>query len=290
MQNNSEIKRIISIAGGGVAGIGPATFISRAEAFFCNALGMVASCAYAGNSVGSIIAALLAINLRGRDAVDLFCEHMGSIFGTKLVRGRMGFGPLYDDAYINDLLKKIFPMKLGSITIPIFITAWDSVKRDIKVFSSMDPKDADIPLWCAVRASMAAPTYFAPIGPYFDGGLCCNDPSMVACDAMRMLYGKDKVYKVAQFVTSGRQPDSSMPDKNEFTTTLLKKRLIPALTQGNSAHVHYSLIANGHYPFRLRPEHHDYDLADVDFANECQSIWDDLYVREGKNFCNWWKV
>lgn len=286
----NNIKHIVSIAGGGVAGIGPATFISHAESFFCNSLGGVSPCAYAGNSVGAIVSALLATGGRGRDAVALFDEHTEHIFGSKRLRGRMGFGGLYDDSYINYLLKKLFPMKLGKVSAQLFITAWDAVKRDIKVFSSMDSKDADIPLWYAVRASMAAPTYFSPLDQYFDGGLCANDPSMVACDAMRTLYGHERKYKVAQFVTSGKQPDSPKVDPDEFTTTILKKRIIPAVTQGNSAHVNYSLKANGHSPFRIRPCQRDYDLADVVFINECRAIWDTEYLLHGNDFCQWWKA
>lgn len=286
----SEIAHIVSIAGGGVGGVGPVSYIAQAESVFCNTLHGVSECAFVGNSVGSINASIMALGGHGRDALQLYDKHLGGIFGTKRIRGRMGFGALYDDAYVNEVLKKEFDVQLGDINAHLFITAWDAVKRDIKVFSTKDENDKKTYLWYAVRASMAAPTYFSPVGPYFDGGLCANDPSMVGCDAMRRHYGSDKRYKVARFVTSGKQPDSPKVDPDEFTATLLKKRLIPALTQGNSANVGYSLAANGHDVFTIRPNMRDYDLADVNFYPECQGIWESEFLRTGRDFCNWWRT
>jgi len=280
---------LISIAGGGVAAIGPVAYLALGEAVVCNRLHKARPTALIGNSGGAIDVAMLAVGMHARDCVAYFDRHQSGIFGDKQFQGRFQMAPKYNDAYAMDQLKRLFPMTLGELKGKhIFITAWNAVTRDIKVFSSEDDKDSDIPLWSAVRASMAAPTYFDPIGPYYDGGLCCNDPAMVGADAIRALYGSNIKLKVAQFVTSGKQPDSTKPKKGMSNVTTLTKVVVPAVTQGNSAHVNFSLKANGHDVFRIRPEHHDYTLDDINFSDECRGIWEQCFLDCGGNFVKWW--
>ena len=40
------------------------------------------------------------------------------------------------------------------------------------------PKEDDVLVWKAARASGAAPTYFQPHENYVDGGITCNNPSL----------------------------------------------------------------------------------------------------------------
>jgi len=283
------VTHLVSIAGGGIAGSGVARYIKLSEELMCNTLVRSRDAACIGNSVGSMNAAAFAVGMSGKQLDHLYDENYKGIFGTKRISGRAKFGGLYCDKYVNALLKKEFDVSLGELSGQhIFITAWDAVKRDVKVFSSEDKKDKDIPLWQAVRASMSAPTYFEPFGNYFDGGLCCNDPAMVGADALRMLYGKDLCFRVARFVTSGRQPSGKAPQKNEFVTTTLTKHLIPAMTMGNSANVNFSLKANGHDVFTIRPFTPDYDLADTHFVAECRTIWENEFKTTGESFVNFW--
>ena len=280
---------IISQSGGGVAAIGPAAYIANAEAIICNSLRDSRNVALVGNSGGGLNVAMMCIGMRGDDMTAMHDKHCEGIFSERSMLGRAQLEPKWKDDYFMDLAKSMFPMTLGSLKGKhIYITAWDAVKRDIKVFSSEDTKDADVPLWYAVRASMAAPTYFEPVGPYYDGGLCCNDPAVVGADALRYRYGKDLCLKVAQFVTSGKQPDSPMPKQGMSSVKTLTSVVLPAVTQGNSAHVNYSLKANGHDVFRIMPEHRDYGLDDPDFVPECVSYWDKEWLDNGRNFINWW--
>ena len=280
---------LISISGGGVAAIGPVAFISHAESVMCNSLPATRPTALVGNSGGAIDVAMLCIGMRGDECVAMHEQHNDSIFSERTMQGHISLAPKWSDRYFMKLAKSMFPMTLGSLKGKhIYITAWDAVRRDIKVFSSEDTKDADTPLWYAVRASMAAPTYFEPVGPYYDGGLCCNDPAMVGADALRYRYGADLRLKVTQFVTSGKQPDSPMPKQGMSTFKTLTSVVLPAVTQGNSAHVNYSLKVNGHDVFRVRPEHRDYGLDDPDFVPECVSYWDTEWLNNGRNFINWW--
>lgn len=67
--------------------------------------------------------------------------------------------------------------------IPLFITAADLNRRQLKVFSSLDSEDGALPLWEVIRMAVAAETYFLPWKGYADGGIFANNPAMVAIAA-----------------------------------------------------------------------------------------------------------
>lgn len=279
--------KLISLAGGGVGAIGPVAYIAEIEAVLCNRLAH--NVPIVANSGGAIDAGFMVQDWRAKDIESYWDDHIDGVFGERSMQGRFALAPKYRDGYVMRELNKHMSVTLGALKGKhLFIVAWDKVKRDIKVFSSEDDKDKEIPLWYAVRASMAAPTYFDPLDQYYDGGLTANDPAKVGADALRMMYGKSLELRVAHFVTSGKQPDGSMPKKAMSHVKTLGDVVIPAVTQGNSANVRYSLIANGHSVFTVRPEHEDYVLDDVTFATECKDIWQQEAIKTKHKFLDWW--
>lgn len=63
-------------------------------------------------------------------------------------------------------------------------------KSDLSIEYVIDEDDQDPLMWQAVRASGAAPFFFQPYGPYLDGGIISNNPTM---DMLSEFYSHQKV-------------------------------------------------------------------------------------------------
>jgi uncharacterized protein len=158
-----------------------------------------------GTSTGSIIAASLSIGKTVDEITRLYMDLGGKIFGEK----RNWWNPMetmkwlkanYSYQAMEDGLKYAYgDLTLGSkeLRTGLCIVAkradtnsiWPLINHPKgKFFDSDLGKNKDIPLWMAVRASSAAPTYFAPQmisvmedqqAAFIDGGLSmANNPSL----------------------------------------------------------------------------------------------------------------
>lgn len=289
-------KKVLAGGGGGFMGVGPARYLNELEVF----TGITNVAHYfdliIGTSVFAMIAACLACGHNARAVLALFDEHLNGIFGTKRLQGRVGKGPLYDDRYVTRLLKQVF----GSVTMdktstPLYVTAWDARRRDIKVFG---PKDVDVPVWYAVRCSMAASTFFEGVQGYEvingvfrlcggtrykDGGFAANVPLVHGISAMVNEHNEDAHnIQAVCMVTSGRTPDVENIEPNMFVTTELSRVIVPALTAGNSSDQEYlarAMIGSDDL-FFIRPKCKDYKLDELDRADEVEAVWNDQYERD----------
>jgi len=277
---------ILSQAGGGFMGQGPARYLAETErALGGDAIGRRFNL-LAGTSVGAIDMSLLACGYTAREVLELHQQHGAEIFGTRLWAYRLlKNGPQYDDAAVVRLLKS----RLGSLTmaqtvVPLYLTAWDARKRDLKVFG---PADA-VPVWWAVRCSMAAPTYFGPMdGRYTDGGLVANDPALVGM-AAGVQDGLLSVrnLRVLDLVTSGKTPEGGPLDPSWNILNALRKVVLPAVTAGNSSDVGfiarawlYSLQEAGQY-FQVCPDTPDWGLDETEKAPQVEELWARKWVTD----------
>lgn len=300
---------VLIISGGGFMGIGPARYLMEMEAalrrlgYQEGALGSCLSLV-SGTSVGAIVAALVAVGYSPESILQMFRDHLGKIFGSQLWAYRLlKNGPKYDDAYVVNLLKA----KLGGITmdrtaVPLYLTAWDARKKDLKVFG---PKDIFVPVWYAVRCSMAASTYFSPMpgysvtggtftldgeGRYGDGGFAANDPALCGLAAGfedRTLQAQN--LKVFELVTSGRNPESGAIGTGWNILTTLSKVVLPAITSGNSSDVNFiarawlrTLKLPGGNVFQVRPDTDDYSLDATEKAPDVENIWGQQWNQDAE--------
>jgi len=158
-----------------------------------------------GTSTGSIIAASLAIGKTVDEITKLYMELGGKIFGEK----RNWWNPMetmkwlkanYSYKAMEDGLKYAYgDLTLGSEELKTGLcivakradtnSVWPLINHpNGKFFDSDLGKNKNIPLWQAVRASSAAPTYFAPQmisvmeneeAAFIDGGLSmANNPAL----------------------------------------------------------------------------------------------------------------
>jgi uncharacterized protein len=203
-------KRILSLDGGGIRGALTLGYLKKIESILrekygkdyllCHHFDLIG-----GTSTGSIIAAALAIGKSVDEIKELYMNLGGKIFGQK----RDWWKPWetakflkagYDYKALKESLIEAFgDITLGSdkILTGLCIVAkradtnsiWPLINHpNGKYFNSEHGKNKDIPLWMAVRASSAAPTYFAPqmidVGnnhqaAFVDGGVSmANNPAL----------------------------------------------------------------------------------------------------------------
>jgi uncharacterized protein len=203
-------KRILSLDGGGIRGALTLGYLKKIETILrakendpelllCDYFDLIG-----GTSTGSIIAAGLSIGMTVDELKDQYMELGGKIFGDK----RNFWNPLetlkylkaeYNYIELEKSLKAIFgDMTIDSDKIKTGLcivskradtnSTWPLINHPKgKFFDSQLDKNKNIPLWQAVRASSAAPTYFVPqmidVGngqkaAFVDGGVSmANNPS-----------------------------------------------------------------------------------------------------------------
>lgn len=296
------LNAVLSEAGGGHMGIGPARYMAELEKLLglSNLAHLFAL--VVGTSVGAIDMALLACGYSAREVLDLHREHGAGIFGDKLWAYRiLKNGPKYSDAYVLKLLRSKFGDRTMSSTVPpLYITAYDARRRKLKVFG---PKDTLVPVWYAVRCSMAASSYFAPMGGYsveggvfrlnsdgryVDGGFTANDPLLCGIAAGFIDgYIKAEDLRLLNLVTSGETPEISTIKSGWNILTTLKNVIIPALTAGNSADAEFigrawlkSLRQSPENLFRVAPATPDMELDETKKSPMVEDLWAKQWDRD----------
>ncbi|XP_073103431.1 patatin-like protein 2 isoform X1 [Elaeis guineensis] len=207
---------ILSIDGGGIKGIIPATILTFLESELQKLDGEDARLAdyfdvIAGTSTGGLVTAMLtAPNEENRplfaakDIKDFYMKHSPKIFpqcggplgqAAKILRAISG--PRYDGKYLHELVRrKLGSIKLHQTLTNVVIPTFDIKRLQPTIFSSYEVKNnssLDALLSDICIGTSAAPTY---LPPYFfqtkdsdgkvrefnliDGGVAANNPALVA--------------------------------------------------------------------------------------------------------------
>ena len=204
--------RILSIDGGGIRGIIPATVLVEIEKRTGRPIAELFDL-IAGTSTGGILA--LGLTLRGDDgkphysAADLkalYLDRGAQIFPplrpSWLRTGRGIFDERYREGPLLEVLKEYMgEARLKDALTPVLVPAYEIELRQPFFFRSVraaeEPETFDYPVWQAARATSAAPTYFeaariaAPDDTHdpfalVDGGVFANNPSMCAFADVRL--------------------------------------------------------------------------------------------------------
>lgn len=198
--------KILSIDGGGIRGLIPATILRHIESETGKPISQMFDF-IAGTSIGGILALGLtapavdngAGNKRpytAKELQDLFEQNGADIFDPRfsakgLLRSQ------YSAAGLEALmLEKFKDIKLSQATTMVMVPALDYVSGRTHFFKSEQAKNheqPDLEMRQVARATSAAPTYFPPAsitgiapdggnvtGHYFDGGLFANNPTLCA--------------------------------------------------------------------------------------------------------------
>lgn len=167
----------VSIDGGGYKGVMAAKALSMFEREVGKPCPEVFGLA-AGTSTGSIISGSIAQGLSAGAILSLYKELGERIFGWS-IRKLFWFASKY--RYSDVPLEKALRKTIGEITLgelwtddwkfDLVITVRDVVENKTLFMKPWKEEYADWPLWKAIMASSAVPTYFPVVdGRYVDGG------------------------------------------------------------------------------------------------------------------------
>jgi patatin-like phospholipase/acyl hydrolase len=186
--------RILSLDGGGIAGVLTLVLLERIVAEFPSFLSKVNL--YAGTSTGGIIALGLAKGIHPRELRSLYEGKGHIIFRDSVVDNVFDLGSMiganYDSTGLEAELLKIFgTTTLGQLGKDVYIPAFDLDNQspdpqrrawEAKFFTNMGGiyGDADVPCYKVGMYTSAAPTYFPAYDGYIDGGVVANNPSVAA--------------------------------------------------------------------------------------------------------------
>jgi patatin-like phospholipase/acyl hydrolase len=210
--------RMLSIDGGGIRGIIPATIMIylekqiRKETKNENAKVGEYFDMISGTSTGGILACLYLTpespgstkaKYTAEEALKLYLNHGTEIFSKKFWE-RITHYKMWNENYKADSLQKLLDnffgdTKLSELIRPCLITSYDFFHRRATFFNSVDARCRagdvrDFYVKNITRATSAAPTYFEPAritsigGSIFnliDGGVFVNNPSMSAYSEAR---------------------------------------------------------------------------------------------------------
>ena len=192
------MRRILTIDGGGVRGIIPATLLARLEA----TTGRPTRDSFdfvAGTSTGAVLAAGLAAGIPADRLASLYAERSDEVFRRTPVLStlrRIVRGAMYDTSVLNSLIRdelgsEARDWRLNDSPIDLLITAKRLRDGMPWYFVRDNPENScragAVRLSDAATASAAAPTYFAPwdiagIGELIDGGIgVAGNPVYQAC-------------------------------------------------------------------------------------------------------------
>jgi patatin-like phospholipase/acyl hydrolase len=194
--------RILSIDGGGIRGIIPASVLAEIERRTGRRIADLFE-VIAGTSTGGILACGLTVpGAGGKPAhtaaslVSMYISEGPRIFPHEFLQGLRS---LVDEKYPQQGLESVLQKYVGdtrlkSAVTDVVVTAYDIERRMPFFFRSARARGNaryDFPLWMVARSTSAAPTYFEPFklpasppdtGYYalVDGGVFANNPAMCA--------------------------------------------------------------------------------------------------------------
>lgn len=195
--------RILSIDGGGIKGIFPASFLAKIEEMTGRRI-VEHFDLVAGTSTGGIIALGLGLGLSPAEILKLYREQGAVIFPGRdrlsraLRQVRQLFRVAYSPKPLERVLRRVFGKKrLGDSSCRLVIPSFDAVRGDVHVYKTSHHErlktDYRVEAWEVAMATASAPTYFPCFvstggSSLIDGGVWANNPAMVALtDALALL-------------------------------------------------------------------------------------------------------
>lgn len=263
-------KMLYSFDGGGVLGIGPATYMSLASSSKL----LPQPDSLAGTSVGSLLAAAYAKGtMSWWDILITFKKWAPEIFADPGLLWNMNpLKPKYSHAGLKKAVRHIFgDLRMCDLKIPLFVVAMDYGKGKVKVW---DSTDGDLVSDC-VLTSCSAPTFFPPVNGMVDGGLVANNPAMVQITGcLSKLHWKLEDLWCLSLGTNGDYWDD--PRVNTSTTKVeWGKLLLENTTRGNEEMATFQAQALLNRRFlRIEPIlSRDYELDDLKKMGEYSDLW-----------------
>jgi len=252
--------KILSLDGGGIRGIIPATFLVELE----RELGQPISRAFdlvAGTSTGGILA--LGLNVpysedqpklpkySASELLELYSKKGEIIFDADSWT-MLGFADeKYDEAGIERVLEEYFgETRMSDAIAEVLVTSYDMHSRSPFFFkrnkAQSDPA-RNFPMKKAARATSAAPTYFEPLflerdHNLVDGGVFVNNPTMTAvAHALSMGVKMEDIFLVSVGTGQGKEERIEYSKAKDWGLASWIRPLIDVMMDGASDATDYQL-------------------------------------------------
>ena len=280
---------ILSIDGGGIRGIIPATFLiefeKRTGKPICELFDLIA-----GTSTGGILAATLAVPNRygtPKYSAEQVCtgyfDHGETIFHKRLSRPVTTLGglirPKYSPSGLDEMLENYLgSARLHSTLTEILVTAYDMSSSTPWFFKTSFAKGhrapEDDPLLSQVaRATAAAPTYFPPLTMeghcLIDGGVFACNPALCAYAQARNMYHEETEFLIVSLGTGEQVHNCFCSKVNNWGIANWALPIIAVAVNSSSASVNYqmsALVGSENY-VRFQVQLDD-DCTEMDNASE----------------------
>ncbi|CAM3105512.1 CBASS cGAMP-activated phospholipase [Streptobacillus ratti] len=179
--------RILSLDGGGLKGIYTIMMLDKIEKDF-NISYHEYFDIIIGTSTGSIIATLLALGVKPKEILKIYNDCYKEIFGKKSTNKKPLFGSLYENANLENAVKKyVGNLSYDDLKTKLIIPSVNLSDSKINIVKSYDEvmknKNEQFTLKDAIISSASAPGYFSPHifknKMYVDGALFSNNPALI---------------------------------------------------------------------------------------------------------------
>jgi patatin-like phospholipase/acyl hydrolase len=191
--------RILSVDGGGIKGVFPASFLAALEEDLPSPISAYFDL-IAGTSTGGIIALGLGLGLTAKQLLDFYVSEGPSIFPPSSAAGwlRHWIAPKYSQEPLRTALNRAIGGKLlGDSSRRLLVPSLNAATGEIYIYKTRHHEelrtDWKVPAVEVALATSAAPSYF-PVHasitniPFIDGGIWANNPTgLAAVEAVTLL-------------------------------------------------------------------------------------------------------
>jgi hypothetical protein len=231
MNSDRKTVRVLSIDGGGIRGLIPATILAGLQEMLGSTPLVDLFDVVAGTSTGGLIALGLTVPGSGgkpmytpQDMVQLYTQDGARIFSRGLWYRLRSLGgllrPKWPAAGIESVLREKFQsVQLRDALKEVVITSYGLQHRQVRLFTrnaARNHANSNFYMRDVARATSAAPTYFAPatienFGDgsrliMVDGGVGANNPTLAALAEIVKLYPSKEVFLVSIGTGKGCRP------------------------------------------------------------------------------------
>jgi patatin-like phospholipase/acyl hydrolase len=260
----ADVKKVLSIDGGGIRGVIPATVLAeietRTNAHVAHLFDLVA-----GTSTGGIIALGLTKPAKdggkepkyaASDLAELYEKEGGRIFARSLWHQVIAVDNLLGQKYDADGVESVLRQYLGDTPLSkaiteTLVTSYELEKRVPWFFArhkALSDPAYDFPMSFVGRATSAAPTYFEPetvpktnpIQSLVDGGVFANNPAMCAYVEAKKLWPGAEIL-VASFGTGEHTRPIEYADAKDWGLAHWAKPILDVVFDGVSDTVDHQM-------------------------------------------------
>jgi patatin-like phospholipase/acyl hydrolase len=260
-----NIVKILSIDGGGIRGIIPATILAVIE----RKTGRPVSSLFdliAGTSTGGMLSLLLTKPAAGRvpaytaqDAIDLYAKEGPRIFSRSFWHRLFALDNFSEEKYPSTGIESVLAEYFGSARLrdaltDVLVTSYE-IERSFPFFFKSSvartKEDHDFPMKDVARATSAAPTYFEPLklsagntSDYYtlvDGGVFANNPSACALVEARTTYPEANQFLVVSLGTGNLPTGIPYSEAKNWGIAQWVRPIFDVVLDGVSSTVDYQL-------------------------------------------------